>query len=116
PQREYGQLLREEELTGPASSTRVWVDDVNSDGKLDVLVGDNVTLISPAEGTSEEEFPEKFADWKKTFEAVLAEMRASTDDEERRAKAEERWGEVLGQRSEFMDEERTGFVWLYLRK
>jgi hypothetical protein len=27
-------------LKGPASCTRIWVDDVNSDGKLDILVGD----------------------------------------------------------------------------
>src|SRR5688572_31256723 len=30
------------------SNTRVWVDDVNADGKLDLLVGDLVTLVSPA--------------------------------------------------------------------
>ena len=47
-QAEGGQVLREEDLTGPAGSTRIWVDDVNSDGKLDVLVGDLVTLVSPA--------------------------------------------------------------------
>lgn len=63
---EYGQPLDEVDLTGPTASTRVWVDDVNGDGKLDLLVGDSVTLITPAKG--------------------------------------------------FMNEDRTGFVWLYLRK
>ena len=47
---EYGQLLSEKELTGPTTSTRVWVADVNGDGKLDLLVGDSVTLIAPAKG------------------------------------------------------------------
>ena len=32
-----GQVLRDEDLTGPASSTRIWVDDIDSDGKLDLL-------------------------------------------------------------------------------
>ena len=63
PQVEYGQILRDEDLKGPLSCTRIWVDDVNGDGKLDILVGDMVTLISPAD-----------------------------------------------------KEDRTGFVWLYLRK
>ena len=35
-----GQVLRDEDLKGPQSCTRIWVDDVNSDGKLDLLVGE----------------------------------------------------------------------------
>src|SRR5207253_10367205 len=31
----YGQLLSEEELVGPTTATRIWVADVNGDGKLD---------------------------------------------------------------------------------
>ena len=50
PPIEYGQILREADLKGPTHATRIWVDDVNSDGKLDILVGDSVTLISPAQG------------------------------------------------------------------
>ena len=59
----HGQLLKEEQLTGPTSSTRVWVDDVNGDGKLDLFVGDSVTLVSPAKGLSVEEFEKKSAEW-----------------------------------------------------
>src|SRR4051812_5978051 len=40
PPIENGQILDEESLTGPTHATRIWVDDVNSDGKLDILVGD----------------------------------------------------------------------------
>ena len=53
PQVEYGQILREEDLKGPVGNTRVWADDVNGDGKLDLLVGDSATLISPADSLSE---------------------------------------------------------------
>jgi hypothetical protein len=36
------------DLKGPLGCTRIWVDDVNSDGKLDILVGDQAPLVSPA--------------------------------------------------------------------
>src|SRR5712692_3238721 len=77
---EYGQLLREEELTGPTSATRVWVADVNGDGKLDLLVGDSVTLIAPAKGVSAEEFKKKFAAWQKAFAAASKELSSQTAD------------------------------------
>src|SRR4029079_733795 len=38
-QRGFGQPLREDDLKEPSSCTRIWVDDFNSDGKLDILVG-----------------------------------------------------------------------------
>ena len=53
PQVEDGQILRDEDLKEPLSCTRIWVDDFNSDGKLDILVGDMATLISPADGRTE---------------------------------------------------------------
>jgi hypothetical protein len=37
--------MREEDLKEPLSCTRIWVDDVNSDGKLDVLVGDRTGFV-----------------------------------------------------------------------
>ncbi len=112
----YGQLLREEELTGPTHATRVWVADVNGDGKLDLVVGDSVTLISPAKGVSEKEFAKKFADWEKAFEAASKKMSNATGDQSKRAKAQEQYLKVYNQRTEFMVEDHTGFVWLYLQK
>src|SRR5262249_10944415 len=52
PQPKPGEPLREEDLTGPTHATRVWVADVNGDGKLDLLVGDCVTLVRPVNGVS----------------------------------------------------------------
>jgi len=110
-----GQPLRESDLTGPTHATRVWVADVNGDGKLDLLVGDCVTLVSPAKGISDEEFKKKYADWEKTFQAALAAMNSARDAESQK-KANEDYQKVYGQRSAFMREEMTGFVWLYLQK
>jgi hypothetical protein len=74
---EIGQLLDESDLTGPTSSTRIWVDDVNSDGKPDILVGDNTRLITPVEGLSEEEYQEKNAAWKISLEQASEEFTAA---------------------------------------
>jgi len=110
-----GQPLRESDLTGPMHATRVWVADVNGDGKLDLLVGDCVTLVSPAKGISAEEFKKKYADWDKELKAALATLNSARDAESQK-KANEDYQKVYGQRSAFMREEMTGFVWLYLQK
>jgi hypothetical protein len=110
-----GQPLREGDLTGPTHATRVWVADVNGDGKLDLLVGDCVTLVSPAKGISEEEFKKRYADWEKTFQAALASLKSASDAKSRQ-EATEAYQRVYGQRAAFMHEEMTGFVWLYLQK
>lgn len=115
PSIEYGQPLSEDDLTGPTSSTRVWIADINGDGKLDVLVGDSVTLISPANGLTAEEFKKKSDAWQKTFAAAQEEL-SEAADQDARAKAIERFGKIYQQRTEFMAEDRTGFVWLYVRK
>ena len=113
---ETGQLISEAELKGPSGSTRVWVDDVNGDGKLDILVGDSVTLVAIANGLSKTEYDEKLAKWRKAYKAAsqaLAE--AQHDDTEQRA-ANKRFTEVYQQRTEFMRQDPTGYVWLYRQK
>jgi hypothetical protein len=112
----YGQPLSEEELTGPTTATRVWVADVNGDGKLDLLVGDSVTLIAPAKGLSAEEFKKKFAAWQKAVETASKELSSETADQAKRNKANQEFNKIYNQRNEFMKEDRTGFVWLYLQK
>jgi hypothetical protein len=111
----YGQSLSEDDLTGPTRSTRIWVDDVNSDGKLDLLVGDSLTLVAPAKGLTEEEFKKKHADWQEKYQAASKAMQ-STTDAKKRQEANKRFYEVYNKRSEFMNEQRTGFVWLYVQK
>ena len=116
PQPDDGQILRDEHLKGPLNCTRIWVDDINSDGKLDLLVGDTATLISPADGLTEADFKKKFAEWNKLIVEAMNQMHPPGADEKTRAKAQQHFQELYNQRSKFMQEDMTGFVWVYLRK
>jgi hypothetical protein len=115
PRVDYGSILRDADIKGPLTDTRIWVDDVNGDGKLDILVGDMVPLISPADGLSEAEFKKRGDEWTKERERTSEKMQAAKDDKER-TKAQQRIQELYQERTRFMKEERTGFIWLYLRK
>ena len=111
---QHGQLLSESELTGPVSSMRIWVEDVNGDGKLDILVGDNVTLVSTAKGVSKEEFTLRYARWNESVQVASKALNNNGGSYD--SKAMERYQKVYNERTAFMTEERTGFVWLFLRK
>jgi hypothetical protein len=113
---ETGELVSEAELTEPAGSTRVWVADVNGDGKLDILVGDNVTLVSIAKGVSKEAYHQKLEKWKKAYNEASRAMTDAGNDQPRQAAARKRFNELYQQRTEFMNEDRTGYVWLYRRR
>ena len=100
-----------------SGGTRIWVADWNADGRLDLLVGDTVTLISPAAGVTPDEYHEKFAAWQKARDAAaeaLNSPRAGQPQPE--ADPLEHYREIYQQRQEFMNEEWTGFVWLYVQK
>ena len=112
PAVDYGRALREEDLKGPTRSTRVWVADVNGDGKLDLLVGDSVTLVTPAKGLSDADLKKKLARWQGEVQAA-AEVMSKAADDKSRTKAREEYDKVYQRRSEFMKQEMTGFVWLY---
>ena len=74
-----------------------------------------MTLVSPAGTLDEQEFQKKFADWKKSYQQALKDLN-SPADQRKRTEAQRRFQELYAKRSEFMQEDRTGFVWLYLQK
>jgi hypothetical protein len=113
---EYGKALAEADLTGPAYASRVWVEDVDNDGKLDLLVGDSVTLISRPKGLTEEEAKKKREEWQDAVQAALAKLNDPKVEKEAQDKAREEYSKLYARRSEFILEERTGFIWLYLQK
>jgi hypothetical protein len=112
----YGELVNEKELTGPTTSTRIWVADVNGDGKLDILVGDSVTLITAAKDISAAEFKKKFDAWQKELTEASKKISSDTTDKTKQQKAIQEYQNVFNKRNEFMKEDRTGFVWLYIQK
>jgi hypothetical protein len=108
---EFGQTLREEDLKGPVSALRIWVDDYNDDGKLDIFVGDLANLLSPADGVREDQVKQRFDAW---FQSLQEESQKRNEKEQ--VAAIERVQKLLADRSKFVKEDRTGFVWLYLQK
>lgn len=120
PPVQYGKTLKESDLKGPTYASRVWIADVNGDGKPDLIVGDSVTLIEPAKGLTEAEMKTKQAQWQGDLQAAAAAMsKANSDkeaDEKVKAKAREDYQKVYERRAEFIKQEMTGFVWVYLRK
>ena len=93
--------LGDAHLTGPSTGTRLWVEDLNGDGKLDLSVGDNVTLYHAAEGVSDKTAKEKLAAWRTAVKAL---------DQKDFAAQYER---LERERDAFVREDRTGFVWVY---
>ncbi len=116
PEPENGRILRDRDLKGPSGNTRIWVDDIDADGKLDILVGDLATLISPAEGVTEAQFRERFAAWNKDLAEAGAKLSTDANDEKTRQELNRRYQELYEQRARFMNQDSTGFVWLYRRK
>jgi hypothetical protein len=74
-----------------------------------------VRLVSPADKVTEYDFQRKFAAWKRSLAAAGRE-RNSAGDPKKREEAAQRHQILYNQRSEFMKDDCTGFVWLYLRK
>ena len=103
----------EEAIAGPQSSTRVWAADVDGDGKLDLLVGDRVKLMTPAAGLTVAEAKSKLVEHQQRQSAAIAEITKGgslADDDQQRLQ------EVLQtfrkERGEIAVEELTGYVWL----
>ncbi len=105
----------------PASSTRVWADDIDGDGKLDLLVGDQFTLRIPAPGITLERAKAAQQEFN-TATAALQEIFADLDptDEAAQAAASKAWSEGYNAarkaRAPFVDERVTGTVWLLRQK
>jgi hypothetical protein len=100
--------------TAPASDWRVWVDDLTGDGKLDLLVGDTVTMMHLAEGVQPEAARAKLASWNNKRDKFFATPRGS--DKAAQKKWQDDYAALIKERDTFAVEERTGFVWLFARK
>lgn len=136
----YGEMkLGDSHIKGPQGSTRVWAEDLNGDGKLDVVVGDSFNLSFPAEGLEEDEVAKKLAQWQKKMAKFQEEqqplqeelfsklekmgMPKNAEEEEAMDKIEneidalmEKSQPLYEERDKIVREEYSGSVWVYFQK
>ena len=98
----------------PASGTRVWADDVDGDGKLDLLIGDQLTLQHVAKGVSEEEARKKLSAWQEKQTKLFESMQS--DDPKVQESFNENYQKLEKEKQQFVTDEVTGFVWLMRQK
>jgi hypothetical protein len=108
-------------LTGPGSATRIWVDDVNGDGKADLLVGDSTTLILPAEGVELDDARTQFAALMERQQQLFQrpanfEELPEEEREELQQQQMKDYQELEKEFAKVVDRQMTGFVWVYHRK
>ena len=73
-------------------------------------------LSAPAKGLTEAASQKAMADWQKKLNEALVQLRDKSLDKPQQAAASKRYTELYRQRSQFVTEQSTGFVWLYLQK
>ncbi len=96
----------ETHIDRPGSDTRVWVEDADGDGKLDLLIGDQVTIAHPAEGLTEAQTRERMVAWEARQKQLSEKQDAGQDD----------WQALWQEREKIIADKATGFVWLLRRK
>ena len=102
----------------PGRCSRIWVDDFNGDGKLDIFLGDLTKYLSPVKGVSQKEAEAKLAEWRKGFNALNEQIVAyeRENNGKRNMGLMMRLIRMTKVRDSFMTEESGGCVWLYIQK
>lgn len=106
-------------LTMPQNDTRIWVDDVNGDGKLDVLVGDTCELITPADGLDLATAQAKYDELLKRQAEMFSNDAGYGPDgpsEEQMNEIMKRYEEMDREFAKVVKRESTGYVWVYERR
>lgn len=116
-------VFGDDHIIGPQTVTRVTTADVDGDGKLDLLVGDEVVITTPAGALSENESRREFAEWRADHRKIVRGKPEIDDYGNRRdeyeaamqsfyARRQAHWGK----RSGIINKRSTGYVWLICRK
>jgi hypothetical protein len=94
----------------PASGTRVWADDVDGDGMLDLLVGDQITLLHLAKGVDAADARTRLAAWRKKQQEFFQQPQPEGEDGQK--KWQQQYEALEKERDTFARQDTTGFVWL----
>ena len=103
----------------PGTSTRVFVADLNGDGKFDLLIGDCVTLNYPAKGLDPDEARAKIAVWDREFEQIIesfAVRRGESRSTKQQLAKSRATTKHHNARKNILVSETTGFVWVLYQK
>ncbi|MEE8106665.1 MAG: VCBS repeat-containing protein [Planctomycetota bacterium] len=109
------QQLGDAHYVAPARDTRVWAADIDGNGKLDLLLGDSVTLYYVASGVDAATARAKDVKWKKKQQVHMGAY-PQNGDAAAMKKWQENYRKLEAERKAFVREEKTGFVWLFRRK
>lgn len=101
-------------IKGPQRGTRVWAADVDGDGKLDLLVGDQLTLHHLAEGVDAATAKQELVSWEKRQQKMFESARSDDPDAQKRFR--EGYEKLQKERQKIVQDEMTGFVWLLRQK
>jgi hypothetical protein len=113
------QAFGEAHITAPAQNTRVWVADVDGDGKLDLLLGDQVSIVNPAKDLTDAEARKQLAAWQAKLDKLVQKEQSQDGKEpteEQQKVLAEQFQKHWEEREKIVAEESTGFVWLLRRK
>jgi hypothetical protein len=105
-------------LTMPQRDTRIWVDDVDGDGKLDVLVGDTCEVITPADGLDVATAQAKYDELMRRQSELWSEQPdygSEGPTQEQMDELMKRYDEMEREFAKVVKRESTGYVWLYRR-
>lgn len=131
PSSQHEQFASDGEEILPSPSTRVWATDWNGDGHLDLLVGDSATITNPKPGIEKEQLAKlraenatHMAELQKKYQPLMTRYQAIAQKGEQPSEEMQKelneysteMQKVYTELQEFQTSERTGFVWLYIRK
>ncbi len=102
-------------IKAPGRATRVFADDVNGDGKFDLLIGDTVSLSFVADGVKEATAKKEIADIEKREQQLFATRQRNAADADA-DKFNQQFEKLRRERAKFVREESTGFVWVMRQK
>ncbi|QDU85261.1 FG-GAP repeat protein [Planctomycetes bacterium Pla163] len=98
----------EAHITKPQGSIRLWIEDMNGDGRFDLVMGDSAYVTNVADGLTEDEARTRLAAWQKKMDTLLDEHGDAEWDDA----MDEAFNALYAERATIVTEGGVGFVWV----